>query len=72
MAAISELCKLGIMEGSNAEMIVISAFLDPENIGVDTKMKFIRVSHDEIQVKIGSNGSHFGFMQIRYEERVLY
>ncbi len=72
MTAILDLCKLGSMEGSDAEMIVFSAFLDPENTGVDTKMKLIRVSHDEIQVKIGSNGGHFGFMQIRYEEKVLY
>ncbi len=47
-------------------MNVISVFLAPENIGVDTKIKFVRVSGNEIQVKIGTNGGHFGFMQIRH------
>ncbi len=51
MATILDLCKLGIMEGSDAEMVVISAFLDPENMDVDTKMQFTQVSDDEIQVK---------------------
>ena len=62
-----------MMKKSYAEIIVISLFLVPENMGIDTKMKFVRVSGDEIQVKIGigTNGGHFGFMQIRYDERVL-
>ena len=42
MAAILDLSKLGIMKGSNDEMIVINVFLAPENMGVYTKMKFIR------------------------------
>ncbi len=44
-------------------MIVINVFLDPENMGVYTKMKFIRILDY-------SNGGHFGFMQIRYDDRV--
>ena len=48
MAAILNLCKLGMRKGSNAEMVVINIFLTPENMGVDTKIKFIRVSDDEI------------------------
>ena len=48
MAAILNLCKLGMMKGSNDEMLVINVFVTPENIGVDTKMKFIRVSDDEV------------------------
>ncbi len=48
MAAILDLCKLGMMERANTEMVVINVFLTPENIGVDTKIKFIRVSDDEI------------------------
>ncbi len=40
-----------MMEGSNAEMIVLSVFLDPEHMSVDTKVKFIQISDDEIQVK---------------------
>ncbi len=48
MAAILNLCKLGMTKGSNAEMVVINIFLTPENMGVDTKIKFIRVSDDEI------------------------
>ena len=73
MAAILDLRKLGMMKGSNDEMIVINVFVTPENISVecvDTKMKFIRGSDDEIEVKIDSNGGHFGFMQIRYDERM--
>ncbi len=66
MAAILDLCKLGMMKGFYAEMNVISVFLAPKNMGVDTKIKFIRVLDNEIQVKIGSNGGHFGFMQIRH------
>ena len=41
MAAILELCKLGMMNGFYAEMNVISVFLAPENMGVDTKIKFV-------------------------------
>ncbi len=41
------------MKKSYAEIIVINVFLVPENMGVDTKMKFVRVSGNEIQVKIG-------------------
>ncbi len=48
MAAILDLCKLGMMKGSNNEMLVINVFLAPENIGVDTKMTFIKVSDDEL------------------------
>ena len=29
-------------------MIVTNIFLDPENMGVDTKIKLLRVSDDEI------------------------
>ena len=48
MAAILDLCKLGMMKGSNDEMLVINVFVTPENIGVDSKLKFIRVSDDEV------------------------
>ena len=66
MVAILDLCKLGMTNESYAEMITISYYQCvpcPENMGVDTKIEFIRVSGNEIQVKIGSNGGHFGFMQ---------
>ncbi len=46
MAAILDLCKLGMMERAYAEIVVINVFLTPENMGVDTKFKFIRVSDD--------------------------
>ena len=36
------------MKGSSDEMIVLSIFLDPENMGVDIKIKLLRVSYDEI------------------------
>ncbi len=54
-----------MVKKSYAEIIVISVFLVPENMGIDTKMKFLRVSGNEIQVKIGigSHDGHFGFMQ---------
>ena len=45
--------------------IVNSVFLASENMNVDTKIKSRRT-----QVKIGSTGGHFGFMQIRYDQRV--
>ncbi len=48
MAAILDLCKLGVKKGSNDEMIIIDVFLAPENMGVDTKMKCIRGLNDEI------------------------
>ena len=48
MAAILDLCKLGMMKRANADLAVINVFLTPKNIGVDTKNKFIRVSDDEI------------------------
>ncbi len=48
MAAILDLCKLGMMKGCNDEMLVINVFVTPENIGVDSKLKFIRVSEDEV------------------------
>ncbi len=48
MGAILDLCKLDMMKGSNNEMLVISVFMAPENIGLDTKMKFIQVSDDEL------------------------
>ncbi len=48
MAAILDLCKLGMMKGSHDEMLVINVFVTPENIGVNTKLKFIRVSDDEV------------------------
>ncbi len=57
------------MERYDTEIIVINVFLAPESMGVDTKIKFIRFLDNEIQVKIGSNGDHFGFMQIRYNGR---
>ena len=36
------------MKGSSDEMIVTNIFLDPENMGVDAKIKLLRVSDDEI------------------------
>ena len=69
MVDILDLCKLGMMKRSNAAMIVINVFLAPENMDVVTKIKFIRVSDDEILVKTGNNGGRFGFMQIRYDEK---
>ena len=48
MVAILDLCKLGMMKGCNDEMIVINVFMAPENVGVETKMKFIRGLDDEI------------------------
>ena len=48
MAAILDLRKLGMMKGFDAEMVVIIVFLCPENIDGDTKIKFIRVSDDEV------------------------
>ncbi len=60
-----------MMKGFYVEMNVISVFCALENISVETKMRFIHVSGNEIQVKIDGNGGHFGFMQIRYDERVL-
>ena len=36
------------MKGSSDEMIVTNIFLDPENMGVGTKIKLLRVSDDEI------------------------
>ncbi len=42
-----------MLKKSCPEIIVINVFLVPENMGVDTKMKFVRVSGNEIQVKIG-------------------
>ena len=47
-------------------MIAISVFLAPDNMGVDTKMKFIQIPGNEIHVKISSDSSHFGFIQIRH------
>ncbi len=49
----------------------ISVFCVLENIGVETKMRFTHISGNERWVKIDGNGGHFGFMQIRYDERVL-
>ncbi len=66
MAAILDLCKLDMMKGFYAETNVISVFLASENMGIDTKIKLIRVSDNDIQVKIGSNFDIFGFMQIRH------
>ena len=60
-----------MMKGCYAEMNVISVFCALENIGVETKMRFIHISVNERQVTIDGNGDHFGFMQIRYDERVL-
>ena len=59
MVAILDLCRptLGMMKGSNAEMIIFNAFLTPENMRVDTKTKLVRILDDEIQVKIGTNGT---------------
>ncbi len=37
-----------MMKGFNNEMLVIDVFVAPENMGVDTKMNFIRVSDDEV------------------------
>ncbi len=48
MAAILDLCKLGMMKGSKAEMVIANVFLTPDNMGADTKIKFIRISDDEI------------------------
>ena len=36
------------MKGSSDEMVVTSIFLDLENMGVDTRIKFLRVSVDEL------------------------
>ena len=36
------------MKRSSDEMIITTIFLDPENIGVDTKIKLLWVSDDEI------------------------
>ena len=36
------------MKGSSDKMIVTKLFLDPESMGVDTKIKLLRVSDDEI------------------------
>ena len=36
------------MKRSSDEMIITNIFLDPENMGVDTKIKLLRVSDDEI------------------------
>ena len=36
------------MEGLNMEIIVINVFVTPENMGIDTKIKFLRVSDPEI------------------------
>ena len=54
------------MKRSSDEMIITKIFLDPENMGVDTKIKVLRVSDDEIWAWIGRNVGHFEFMQIRY------
>ncbi len=55
-----------MMKGFYVEMNVISVFCGLENISVETKMRFIHVSGNEIQVKIYGNGGHFGIMQIRH------
>ena len=36
------------MKKSRDEMMITNIFLDPENMGVDTKIKLLRVSDDEI------------------------
>ena len=36
------------MKGSSDEMIVFNIFTDPENMDVDTKIKLLRVSDNEI------------------------
>ena len=36
------------MKGSSDEMIVTNIFLDPKTMGVDTKIKLLQVSDDEI------------------------
>ena len=36
------------MKRSSDEMIITNIFLDPENMDVDTKIKLLRVSDDEI------------------------
>ena len=36
------------MKRPKDEMIITNIFLDPENMGVDSKIKLLRVSDDEI------------------------
>ena len=36
------------MKGSSDEMVVVNIFLDLENMGVDTSIKLLRVSDDEL------------------------
>ena len=47
-------------------MVVVNVFLTPDKMGADTKIKFIRISDDQI----GNNGGYFGFMQIINDEMV--
>ena len=54
------------MKGFSDEMVVTNIFFDPENMGVDTKIKLLWVLVDEILAEIGTNGGHFEFMQIRH------
>ena len=39
-------------------------------MGVDTKILFLQVSDDEIEVKVSENGGHFEFMLIRADIRI--
>ena len=48
MVAILNLCWLDILKGPTDEISVTNIFLDPENIGVDTKILILQVSEDEI------------------------
>ena len=66
MAAILIICKLGVTKWPNVINIFIIEFLDLENMGMDTRIKCLQVSDLEIQAKLGLNGGHFEFMQIKH------
>ena len=68
MATILDLCKLGMMKGSKAEMVIANVFLTPDT-WVQTPKLSLYESHMRYRY-ISSNGGHFEFMQIRYDERI--
>jgi len=45
-------CKYGVNNCHKLVNIIIFVFLDPDNIGIDTKIKSLRVLEPEIQRKV--------------------
>ena len=59
MAAILDLCKLGVNQVSSNNFTVTAVFRTLENIGIDTKISLLQVLYLKIWSKLYHNGGHF-------------